>query len=152
MQKSRFFIVAVLCFLFISADSLQAKPGNSNNAKLNKPLIEKVVVDFNNMEILIFGQYLRDAVEPEISLSSLPIPLPEISLSSLPIPLSVNDTGAVDKVIAILPEWYEDGDHLLVLTTESGTSSYNLDISTPNVQCNNKYLNIDFVSRDQVLK
>jgi len=140
MQKSSFFIVAVLCFLFISADSLQAKPGNSNNAKLNKPLIEKVVVDFNNMEILIFGQYLRDAVEPEISLSSLPIPL------------SVNDTGAVDKVIAILPEWYEDGDHLLVLTTESGTSSYNLDISTPNVQCNNKYLNIDFVSRDQVLK
>ena len=140
MQKSRFVIVAVLCFLFISADSLQAKPGNSNNAKLNKPLIEKVVVDFNNMEILIFGQYLRDAVDPEISLSSLPIPL------------SVNDTGAVDKVIAILPEWYEDGDHLLVLTTESGTSSYNLDISTPNVQCNNKYLNIAFVSRDQVLK
>jgi hypothetical protein len=77
------------------------------------------------MEILIFGQYLRGDVEPEISLSSLPIPL------------SVNDTGAVDKVIAILPEWYEDGDHLLVLTTESGTSSYNLDISTPNVQCNN---------------
>lgn len=140
MQKSRFVIVAVLCFLFISADSLQAKPGNSNNAKLNKPLIEKVVVDFNNMEILIFGQYLRGAVEPEISLSSLPIPL------------SVNDTGAVDKVIAILPEWYEDGDHLLVLTTESGTSSYNLDISTPNVQCNNKYLNIDFVSWGQVLK
>ena len=140
MQKSRFVIVAVLCFLFISADTLQAKPGNSNNAKLNKPLIEKVVVDFNNMEILIFGQYLRDAVDPEISLSSLPIPL------------SVNDTGAVDKVIAILPEWYEDGDHLLVLTTESGTSSYNLDISTPNVQCNNKYLNIAFVSRDQVLK
>jgi hypothetical protein len=140
MQKSRFFIVAVLCFLFVSADSLQAKPGNSNNAKLNKPLIEKVVVDFNNMEILIFGQYLRGDVDPEISLSSLPIPL------------SVNDTGAVDKVIAILPEWYEDGDHLLVLTTESGTSSYNLDISTPNVQCNNKYLNIDFVSRDQVLK
>lgn len=140
MQKSRFVIVAVLCFLFVSADSLQAKPGNSNNAKLNKPLIEKVVVDFNNMEILIFGQYLRGDVDPEISLSSLPIPL------------SVNDTGAVDKVIAILPEWYEDGDHLLVLTTESGTSSYNLDISTPNVQCNNKYLNIDFVSRDQVLK
>lgn len=140
MQKSRFVIVAVLCFLFISADSLQAKPGNSNNAKLNKPLIEKVVVDFNNMEILIFGQYLRDAVDPEISLSSLPIPL------------SVNDTGAVDKVIAILPEWYEDGDHLLVLTTESGTSSYNLDISTPNIQCNNKYLNIAFVSRGQVLK
>lgn len=140
MQKSRFVIVAVLCFLFISADSLQAKPGNSNNAKLNKPLIEKVVVDFNNMEILIFGQYLRGDVDPEISLSSLPIPL------------SVNDTGAVDKVIAILPEWYEDGDHLLVLTTESGTSSYNLDISTPNVQCNNKYLNIAFVSRGQVLK
>lgn len=140
MQKSRFVIVAVLCLLFISADSLQAKPGNSNNAKLNKPLIEKVVVDFNNMEILIFGQYLRGDVEPEISLSSLPIPL------------SVNDTGAVDKVIAILPEWYEDGDHLLVLTTESGTSSYNLDISTPNVQCNNKYLNIAFVSRGQVLK
>lgn len=140
MQKSRFVIVAVLCFLFISADSLQAKPGNSNNAKLNKPLIEKVVVDFNNMEILIFGQYLRGDVDPEISLSSLPIPL------------SVNDTGAVDKVIAILPEWYEDGDHLLVLTTESGTSSYNLDISTPNVQCNNKYLNIAFISRGQVLK
>ena len=140
MQKSRFFIVAVLCFLFVSADSLQAKPGNSNNAKLNKPFIEKVVVDFNNMEILIFGQYLRGDVDPEISLSSLPIPL------------SVNDTGAVDKVIAILPEWYEDGDHLLVLTTESGTSSYNLDISTPNVQCNNKYLNIDFVSWGQVLK
>ncbi len=140
MQKSRFIVAAVvLCFIFVSADTLQAKPGNSNKAKGNKPLIGNVVVDFSNMEILIFGQYLRGAVDPEISLSSLPIPL------------SVNDTGAVDMVIAILPEWYEDGDHVLVLTTESGTSSYHLDISTPNVQCNNKYLNVAFVSWEQVL-
>ncbi len=123
MRRSGFIAAfVVLCFTFVSADTLPAKPGNSNT-----PLIEKVVVDFDTMEILIFGQYLRGGVDPEISLSSLPIPL------------SVNDTGAADKVVAILPEWYEDGDYILVLTTESGTSSFHLDISTPNIQCNYTY-------------
>ncbi len=129
MQKSRFVvIVVVLCLTFVYAEFLQAKQGNSNNPGVNKPQIEKVFVDYGAMEILIFGQYLRGNVGPEISLSSLPIAL------------STNDTGADDEVIAILPEWYEDGVHLLVLTTESGTSSFDLNINTPRAQCTNKYL------------
>ncbi len=119
-QKNRFVVaVSVFCLTFIFVDCLQAKPEN-----LNKPLIEQVFVDYSAMEILIFGQNLRGQAEPRISLSSLPISL------------SANDKGAIDAVIAILPDWYEDGDHLLVLTTEAGTSIYNLKISSPNVQCN----------------
>lgn len=129
MQKSRFVVaVVVLCLTFFYANCLQAKLGNSNKPGANKPLIEKVFIDYGAMEILIFGQYLRGDVDPEVSLSSLPIAL------------SANDPGAVDEVIAILPEWYEDGGHLLVLTTEYGTSSYDLNISTPNAQCTNKSL------------
>jgi hypothetical protein len=128
MQKSRFFVtVVVLCLTFVYANCIQAKPENNNKTWANKPLIEKVFVEYGAMEILIFGQYLRGDVDPEISLSSLPIAL------------SANDTGAVGEVIAILPEWYEDGRHLLVLTTESGTSSFDLNISTPDAQCTNKY-------------
>ena len=129
MQKSRFVVaVVVLCLTFVYANCLQAKPENYNKPWANKPLIEKVYVDYGAMEILIFGQYLRGDVDPEVSLSSLPIAL------------SANDTGAVGEVITILPEWYEDGRHLLVLTTESGTSSFDLNFSTPNAQCSNKYL------------
>jgi len=129
MQKSRFVVaVVVLCLTFVYANCLQAKPENYNKPWTNMPLIEKVFVDYGAMEILIFGKYLRGDVDPEISLSSLPIDL------------SANDTGAIGEVIAILPEWYEDGRHLLVLTTKYGTSSFNLNISTPNAQCTNKYL------------
>jgi hypothetical protein len=129
MQKSRFVeAVMVLCLTFVYANCLQAKPENYNKPWTNMPLIEKVFVDYGAMEILIFGKYLRGDVDPEISLSSLSIDL------------SANDTGAIGEVIAILPEWYEDGRHLLVLTTKYGTSSFNLNISTPNAQCTNKYL------------
>jgi hypothetical protein len=121
-------VLVVLCSIFVYADCLQAKPEKFNKPGVNKPLIKKVFVHYDAMEILIFGQYLRGDVDPEISLSSLPISL------------SINDTGEVNVVIAILPEWYEDGKHLLKITTESGTSSVDLNISTPNAQCNNKYL------------
>jgi hypothetical protein len=129
IHKTRFIVVVVvLCLTFVYANCLQAEPGNYSKPWANIPRIEKVFVDYGAMEILIFGQYLRGDADPEISLSSLPIAL------------SANDTGAFGEVIATLPEWYEDGRHLLVLTTESGTSSFDLNIITPNAQCTNKYL------------
>ncbi|MCK5468153.1 MAG: hypothetical protein KAI99_06590 [Cyclobacteriaceae bacterium] len=128
MQKNRFVVaMVVLCLTFVFANHPQAKPGNYNEPGSNKPRIEKVFVDYDAMEILIFGQYLRDDVDPDLSLSSLPIAL------------SVNDPGTINEVIAILPEWCEDGEYLLVLTTESGTSSFDLNINIPNAQCSNKY-------------
>lgn len=128
MHKSRLVITVMLfCLIFVHANSLQAKQKSYNKPGANRPLIEKVVIDYGAMEILIFGIHLRGDVDPELSLSGLPIAL------------SNNDTGAVDMVIAILPEWCEDGDHLLVLKTELGTSSYDLNIITPNAQCTNKY-------------
>jgi hypothetical protein len=115
--KSRLIaVVVVVCLTFVYANCLQAKPNNPNSPKVNTPVIEKVVVDFDYMEILIFGQYLRGDIDPEIFLSGLPIVL------------SDSDTGAVEEVIAVLPEWYEDGGHLLVLMTESGASSFDLTI------------------------
>jgi hypothetical protein len=115
--KSRLIaVVVVVCLTFVYANCLQAKPNNPNSPKVNTPVIEKVVVDFDYMEILIFGQYLRGDIDPEIFLSGLPIVL------------SDSDTGAVEEVIAVLPEWYGDGGHLLVLMTESGASSFDLTI------------------------
>ena len=134
MQKSRLAITVIFFYLlFIHPGFLQAKQESYNKPGGNRPLIEKVIIDYGAMEILIFGQHLRGDVDPELSLSSFPIAL------------SDNDQGAVEMVIAILPEWCEDGDHLLVLKTELGTSSYELHISTPNAQCSNEHP-ADFVS------